>query len=62
MTEITYISSSEIVYDANDTKLKFMITLKTVEVIGNDVKPILTRTIYVPVDSPVIRTMKFITQ
>ncbi len=49
-------------YDANDTKLKFMITLKTVEVNDADVKPISTRTIHIPIDSPTVGAIKFITQ
>jgi len=62
MTRLTYISSADIVYDAKTAKMKFMITLKTVEATQNDVSPISLRTIRVPVDDPQLLAMKFITQ
>ena len=62
MTRLTYISSADIIYDAKTAKMKFMITLKTVEATQNDVSPISTKTIRVALDNPQLLTMKFITQ
>jgi hypothetical protein len=62
MTRLTYISSADIVYDAKNSKLKFMVTLKTVEVTQNDASPISTKTVRIPVDDPQLLAMKFITQ
>ena len=62
MTRLTYISSADLIYDAKTAKLKFMITLKTVEATQNDASPISTQTIRVPVDDPQLLAMKFITQ
>jgi len=62
MTRLTYISSADIIYDAKTAKMKFMITLKTVEATQNDVSPISTKTIRIPADDPQLLTMKFITQ
>lgn len=62
MTRLTYISSADIVYDAKTAKMKFMITLKTVEATQNDATPISLRTVRIPVDDPQLLAMKFITQ
>jgi len=62
MTRLTYISSADLIYDAKTAKLKFMITLKTVDATQNDASPISTKTVRVPVDDPQLLAMKFITQ
>ena len=62
MTRLTYISSADLVYDAKTAKLKFIVTLKTVEVSQNDASPISTKTVRVALDDPQLLAMKFITQ
>lgn len=59
---LTYISSSDIMYDAKAKKLIFVITKKTVNVTDSDVIPIETVTARIAVDDPSLGSIKFITQ